>query len=127
VLNTLAGLNAHGRAGIAQLVASICSAGLTVLALGYLKWDIVGAAITGTLPLTIMNIVYLPYLICRRLNLDMKPYFLSVTAGPVVHVLPFAICLVGARLIFQTKPLMGLLWGGAVGGTALAICHTGPD
>ena len=122
-LNILAGLNAHGRAGMAQFVASVCSVGLTVLVLGYLGWGLAGAAVAVTLPLTVMNLVYLPFLMRRRVGLGIKQYFLSVTVRPAIHVLPFAICLVGARLIFQTKPLMGLLWGGAVGGTALAVLY----
>jgi len=122
-LTVLAGLNAHGRAGIAQFIASVCSAGLTILGLWYLKLGIVETAVAVTLPLTVMNVIYLPYLICRRVNLDVRQYFLSVTAGPLVHVLPFAICLVVARLIFQTQPLLGLVLGGSVGGAILAILY----
>jgi O-antigen/teichoic acid export membrane protein len=123
VLMILMGMNAHGRAGMAQLVASLCSAGLTVLALGYLRWGIAGAAVAITLPLTVMNAVYLPRLVCRRVGLDIRRYFLSVTVWPAVHVLPFAICLVGARLLFHTEPLIGLLWGGSVGGAILAVIY----
>jgi len=117
------GLNAHGRVGIAHFFAFLCSTGLTILALGLLGWGLAGVAVAVTLPLTIMNIVYLPYLICRRVNLDMRRYFLSVTVGPTVLVLPFAICLVVARLVFHTEPLMGLLWGGAIGGAVLVILY----
>ncbi|MBL7145000.1 MAG: oligosaccharide flippase family protein [Phycisphaerae bacterium] len=123
VLSILAGLNAHGRAGIAQFIASLCTAGLTVLVLRGLGLGLVGTAVAVTLPLTIMNVTYLPFLICRRVNLDMRRYFLAVTAGPAVHVLPFAICLVVARLVFKAEPLMGLLWGGAIGGAVLAVLY----
>lgn len=123
VLNILAGLNAHGRAGMAQFVASVCSTGLTVLALGYFRGGVVSVAVAVTLPLTIMNLAYLPSLICRRVELDLSQYFISVTVGPVVHVLPFAVCLVVARIVFYTEPLMGLLCGGAVGGTFMAVLY----
>lgn len=119
----LAGLNAHGRAGMAQFVASLCSVGLTVLVLGYLGWGIVGAAVAVTLPLTVMNAAYLPRLVCRRVGLNMRRYFLSVMAGPIVHVMPFVICLVAARLVFQNKPLTGLILGGTAGGAILAILY----
>ncbi len=123
VLNILAGLNAHGRAGIAQFIASMCSVGLTFLALGPLGLGIAGTAIAVTLPLTIMNLVYLPLLICRRVGLDMRRYFLSVTAGPAVHILPFVICLVVARLVFSAKPLIGLALGGTIGSVILTIVY----
>ena len=123
VLMILQGMNAHGRAGMAQFVASLCSVGLTVLVFRYLGWGIVGAAVAVTLPLTIINVIYLPYLICRRVELDMKRYFRSVTAGPAVHVLPFAICLIVARLIFHNKPLIGLALSGAIGGAVLTVLY----
>lgn len=122
-LMILVGLNAHGRAGMSQFIASVCSVGLTVLALGYLKWGILGTAISVVLPLTIVNAIYLPYLTCRRLNLDIKRYYFSITAGPFVHVLPFAICLVIARLVFPAKPFIGLASGGTIGGIILAVIY----
>jgi len=122
VLSILTGMNAHGRAAVAYFLASLCSVGLTVLVLGALGWGLAGIAVAVTLPLTIMNIVYLPHLICRRVGLDMGRYFLSVMAGPAIHVLPFLFCLLAGRLIF-TGPLTGLLWGGGTGGAILMIVY----
>ena len=123
VLSILSGLNSHGRAGIAQLIASICSTGLVFLALGYLNWGIVGAAIAVILPLAIMNIFYLPVLVCRRVDLNVKRYFLSIIIRPVIHILPFTFCLIAARYIFIDTPLKGLFWGGLTGCTTLAIIY----
>ncbi len=117
----LVGLNAHGRAGIAEFAVSLCSVGLVVLVLGFFKWGLAGVAVAVTIPLTIMNVVYLPFLICRQLDLSVRQYFLSVAAGPIVHVLPFAFCLLVARLVFATEPLKGLLWGGTAGSLVLAV------
>ena len=119
----LVGLNAHGRAGIAQFVASLCSAGMVFLALGFLNWGLAGVAVSITLPLMIMNMTYLPFLICRQVGLSVRQYFLSVTVGPVVHVLPFALCLVVAKFVFTTEPLRGLLFGGTVGSVVLAVLY----
>ena len=119
----LAGMNAHGRAGIGLFITSLFSVGLTVLAVGYMKWGLAGAAAGITLPLTILNVVYLPHLICKKVELSTVRYFMSVTVGPVLHVLPFALCLVGARLIFLTRPFVGFLWGGSVGGIVLIILY----
>ncbi|MHC4116294.1 MAG: oligosaccharide flippase family protein [Planctomycetota bacterium] len=122
-LNVLIGLNAHARPGIALLVVSICSVGLAVLLLGPFGCGLVGAAVAVTLPLTILNLTYLPLLICRRFGLKIRWYFLSVASGPAVRVLPFAISLVAARIILSDRPLMGLICGWAVGSTFLAVSY----
>ena len=122
-LHVLAGLNAHGRAGVARFVASLCSVGLNVLVLGYFRWGLSGTAVAVTLPLAIVNVVDIPLLLCWQVGLDVKKYFLSVLSGPAVHVLPFAICLVGARILFYDEPLIGLAWGGTVGGAVLVAFY----
>jgi len=122
-LNILAGLNAHGRAGIARIVASVCSVTLTVLLIGHLRWGIVGAAVAVTLPLTLINVLYLPVLVCRKVGIGVRRYFLKVIIGPAVHTLPFAILLALARFVFAATPLRGLLWGGLAGGTVLAALY----
>jgi len=123
-LSILAGLNAHGRAGVARFVASLCSVALTVLVLRYLHWGLLGAVVATTLPLAILNLLYIPCLICRRVGLDVRRYFLAVVVGPVLHTLPFAICLVAARLAFQARPLAGLAWGGMIGCIVLMIIYS---
>jgi len=122
-LSILAGLNAHGRAGVARLVASLCSVGLNIVALKYLGWGLVGTAVAVTLPLAVLNVVDIPLLICRRVGLGARRYYASVIVSPVVHTLPLAICLVAARLAFHTRPLIGLGLGGVVGGGILGVIY----
>ncbi len=123
VYNILSGMNAHGRSGIALLICSICSFCLMFLMLGVLKAGLVGAAIAVMLPVTIMHIVYLPNLVCRRVGMSTRQYLLGVTTRPVIHVLPFVSCLVIARLVFPGHPLRGLAWGGSTGSITLAILY----
>ncbi len=123
IANILTGLNAHGRSGIAKFIASVCSVGLTVIVLGYLKWGIAGAAVAVTLPLTIVNVFYLPFLVCRKVGLGVRRYFMSVTILPAIHILPFAICLIVGRRFFNDAPLTGLLFGGTAGFAILAILY----
>ena len=125
ILSILGGMNAHGRAGIAQLVASLCSVGLTVLAVGYLRWGFLGAAVAVTVPLTVINTVYLPYLVCRCVGLKVGCYFRSIAFAPAIHVLPFAVSLLVARLVFNDEPLKGLACGLGVGGMILAALYWG--
>ena len=123
VRSILAGLNAHGRVGVVELLASIMSVAFAFVALSCLQWGLTGVALAVALPLGIMNVLYMPSAICRRVGLGVKEYLLSVALGPVVHVLPFAVCLVGARLLFSARPLAGLTWGGVVGSLVLAVSY----
>jgi hypothetical protein len=119
----LVGLNAHGRTGMAEFLASVCSAVLTFLMLKFFDLGLVGVAVAVTLPLTLMNLIYLPLLVCRRVNLGLWRYFASAIAGPALHVLPFAVCLIVVRIIFGSRPLIALAWGGIAGGLLLAILY----
>ena len=123
VLMILVGMNAHGRVGIGQLVASLCSVGLNIFVLAHLRTGLVGTAVAVTLPLTILNMLYVPWLVCRYVRLEVKQYFLSLVVRPVLYVLPFAVCLVGARAIFRANLLEGFLIGGGVGSVALAVIY----
>lgn len=123
LMGILAGLNAHGRAGVAQFVGSVCSVGLAVLALKYTHWGLIGVALAVTLPLTAINTLYLPRLICRRIGLKLSQFYLSVLLEPMLHVLPFAACLVFARVLCPHRPLSGLGWGGGFGAVILGIIY----
>jgi hypothetical protein len=48
---------------------------------------------------------------------------MSAVIGPIIHVLPFAFCLVVARIVFRTQPLAGLAWGGVTGSVALMVSY----
>lgn len=122
-LYILTGLNAHGRAGVARLVASVCSVGLNILVLAYFQEGLVGTAIAVSLPLTVLNLIDIPLLISRRVGLSVGRYFLSVLVDPLLHSLPLTVCLIGARVLFPAKPLVGLALGGTIGATILAIVY----
>lgn len=119
LLSILAGMNAHGRPVIAQLIASLCSIGLVALALGPFEKGLVGAAIAITVPLTLINLVYLPIYGCRILDLRIGAYFYNTMCGPLLCVAPFGICLFATRVIFANELLKALAYGLVVGGIAM--------
>lgn len=123
LLSVCAGLNVLGRPVIAQLLAAVLAVGLVDLALGPLGAGLAGAAIAVTAPLAVLNAIYLPAYICRRIALPLPTYFRETMSGPLVCVLPFGICLLVARIVFHAEPLTGLVWGGATGGVILAIVY----
>lgn len=119
----LSGMNAHGRIGVANLLAAIVSMGLAILALGVFKWGLIGAALAIVLPLSIVYGIYVPLYTCRLLNLSLKRYLLGSTLRPLLLVTPFVACLVLARLIFQDKPIVTLATGGLSGLIVLGLLY----
>ena len=123
VLCVLSGMNAHGRPGLATLLAAICSGGLTILALGPLQWGLLGAAVALTVPLTVAHAIYVPVYACRRLGVSLGQYAREALFRPLLYTLPFAMALGAARLVFADRPVASLLSAVAVGGPLLAIMY----
>ncbi|HXT10448.1 MAG TPA: oligosaccharide flippase family protein [Candidatus Angelobacter sp.] len=114
ILFMLEGLNAHGRAGLGQFVGSALSAAAVFIALKYFHGGLTAAAVAVTVPLLIVNIMYLPMLLCRRLGQGLGSFYRQVAIIPLLHILPFAVCLVIGRLLFRSYPV-----------AAIAICAIG--
>lgn len=121
--DVLAGLNAHGRAGVAQLVAAIISTGLVVMALGPLNLGLAGAAVAITLPSSIMCLVYYPMLVCPRLGITIKEYFRESFWSPLKNLLPFLLVISCVRLVLLQSPLTGLAVAAVTGGIVLTVIY----
>jgi O-antigen/teichoic acid export membrane protein len=104
----LEGLNAHGRAGLGQFVGSAISVAMVFLALRHFHAGLVGAAVAVTLPLLIINLIYLPALLCRRLEQTLGSFYAQIALHPLFHALPFAVCLIVGRLLFESHAVLAL-------------------
>lgn len=122
ILFMLEGLNAHGKAGLGQFIGSALSAIAVFVALKFFHGGLTAAAVAVTVPLLVVNIFYLPILLCRRLGKSLGTFYREVSVGPLIHVLPFTICLVIARLLFKTYPVPAILVC-AAGGAVLAVTY----
>jgi O-antigen/teichoic acid export membrane protein len=123
VLAVLWGINAHGRAGLAKLAAALCALGTAIIVLGPLGHGLVGVAIAVTVPLMITNGVYVPICACRQLQMPVLRYVVETMQTPVLCAIPFAICLVGARLACVGNPFVTLATGAGIGGGILAVLY----
>jgi len=116
----LAGMNAHGRPGLAELAASLCSVAATLVMLRGMHWGLLGVALAMTIPLTLMNIFYLPFLVRRRLGLDIRQYLFFTAVRPVIHLSPFIGCLLLVRLACPCNSQTALVLGSVLG--TLVLC-----
>lgn len=122
ILFMLEGLNAHGRAGLGQLIGSALSALAVLISLKFAHAGLTGAAFAVTVPLLIVNVLYLPTLLCRRLGQSLITFYRDVGMRPIIHILPFAICLVAGRLVFNTYPVITAVLC-AAGGVQVAVTY----
>ena len=116
----LAGLNAHGRPGLALLLGAVCSAGLTVLALAVFQWGLMGAALGAIVPALVTQGIYFPLRACRVLRMGFLEYAWSVFRQPLVCAIPFALCLLVSRWLLADTPLIAL--GVGLGGGGAVLC-----
>jgi len=108
ILYMLEGLNAHGRAGLGQFIGSALSAAAVFIALKSFHGGLTATAVAVTVPLLVVNLFYLPMLLCRRLGQSLGKFYRLVAVGPLLHALPFSACLVIGRLLFKTYPVAAL-------------------
>jgi membrane protein EpsK len=106
ILFMLEGLNAHGRAGLGQFIGSAVSAVFVFLALREFHAGLVGAALAVTMPLLLVNLFYLPTLLCRRLGQRLGAFYREVAVRPLIHLMPFAMSLLVGRILFKAYPAL---------------------
>lgn len=119
IRNILAGVNAHGRLGVANFISALFSAAGASVALLYFDMGLVSVALAVTIPMTLVNGIYVPVYACRQLKMDVVAYAFACTRGPFLCAIPFSACLVGGRLAFPGQPWWALLSGSAAGGLVL--------
>lgn len=122
IFSMLSGLNAHGPAGAAQLVGSAVSAGSVFTALKVFHGGLAWTAAALTVPLLVVNLVYLPMLLCRRLGQNLGTFYRNVALRPLLYALPFAGCMAMGRLLSASN-LAGAVVVCAVGTTVLAVSY----
>ncbi len=119
IRNILAGLNAHGRLGIANFISALVSAGGATVALLYFEKGLLSVALAVTVPMTLVNGIYVPIYACRQLKMDVTKYAIACTRGPFLCAIPFSACLIGGKYAFPENAWWALLSGSAAGGLVL--------
>jgi O-antigen/teichoic acid export membrane protein len=122
ILYMLEGMNAHGKAGVGQFIGSALSAAAVLIALRFFHGGLTAAALAITIPLFIVNVLYLPMLLCRRLGHGLGSFYRKVAVAPLLHTIPFAICLGIGRWLFDARPIAAMVVC-AVGCVALGIFY----
>ncbi len=107
-IGILGGMNLHGRPAIMHLIACAISAVAVALALMVFDLGLPWVAAAVCAPLALLNAIYVPLYVCRRLNLSGRDYFWKALAEPVLYMVPGTVALLLARWLFWARPLAAL-------------------
>ena len=110
-MGILGGMNRHGRPGLANLVGSICAALSVALVAGPMRLGLVWVAVAATFPLFIVFVIYVPIYACRQVGVPLGRYVREAFVGPVLCMVPFAVCLMSSRLLFRGNAALIVLGG----------------
>ncbi|MGE4092140.1 MAG: oligosaccharide flippase family protein [Candidatus Binatia bacterium] len=119
----LRGVDKHGRPALARLLAAVVTVGLNLLALHVFHCGLMGAALAVTIPLTLLDGIYLPLYACRQFALPFAHFLRRTWYQPLRCTIGFALCLTLARLYFYNQPVSALLVGLVGGGAVLAFTY----
>jgi O-antigen/teichoic acid export membrane protein len=115
VMTILMGLNLHGRSGILSLSFGLAGLGVGVVMINAVGWSLPGAALLVAVPLALGNGVAIAIYACRRLEINLGEYARDALAAPAACILPFAITLLVARVVFHHHLWLAFLLGSGVG------------
>ena len=119
LVSIMVGTNAHGKVGLALAAAAGLAGLLGVVALGHAHWGLLGAALSITIPLTLIKGLYLPFAACRHFGLPFGPYLATALLRPALHLSPLALVLFACHLALPAQPLRALAWGFGLGSLVL--------
>jgi O-antigen/teichoic acid export membrane protein len=123
VYSILMGMGKHGRPALFELTGAALSVVLGLVALGWFKGNMIGAAVAVALPVALSGGVAMPVYACRLLDLSVWKYVRTIVPGPVLACIPLAGCLVLARQTFLSSPFVALGVGLLVGGLVTAVVY----
>lgn len=123
VHSVLIGLNAHGRVGVAKLIAAVIAVLLAAVLMGVWHLGLLGAAIAVTIPMIAVGGVYVPLRACQLLEMNFGRYCVEAWTRPLLCQLPFAAALIAALAFVQNWNIVALGATLAISGGLLAIVY----
>jgi O-antigen/teichoic acid export membrane protein len=129
VWSLLSGMNLHGRVALAKLGAAVGSALLLTAGLWFLHWGLLGAAVCFALPQLLIDGLVTPWYACHLLGVSKRLFLWQVFLRPICCVLPFAITLGSAAILFTIRPLEAfgtMILGCLLSAWAYSTCLVSP-
>jgi O-antigen/teichoic acid export membrane protein len=123
VWNILAGMNRHGRMGLANMCAAVAACILCMISLTTMNWGLNGVAISVAIPLTIANGIYVPLYACRHLEITIRKYLIEAIFQPVMCAIPFTLWLIISYEFIPGYPITALFIGALGGGVILGVLY----
>jgi hypothetical protein len=123
LFSILAGLNQHGRAGLAIFGSAVTSGLAAFIWLALFDGGLLGVAVCLGVPWIVGNGLVLPWFAAQHLGTSLENLLLSTWRQPLLYCLPYAAGLLAVRYFYLGTALHTLLWSAFVGGLVLVVCY----
>jgi O-antigen/teichoic acid export membrane protein len=119
--HVLMAMNLHGKPAGAKLIASAISVLFVMFVVK--KGGLTAVALAATIPLGLINSVYLPYLLWKNLRFSLADFVRRAVVEPLLITGPFAALLTLVQMLLSEHPVVALIFSACVGGGILAITY----
>ncbi len=125
----LLGMNRHGTAALATLIAACISLIINIAGLGFGQFGLEGAAFSIVLPLSIAHGIVVPICAARAVGMPLRKYA-ATTARAAFMVAPFVVVIGVMRMGFGGAGMLAIsaaaLAGGLTHAATLLVAHEWP-
>lgn len=119
----LRGIGKHGQVAVVRLVSSFLAACLTFMMLWYFEQGLVVVALAGLIPTAAVDGIYAPVYACRQLDVPFRDYAWRTWVRPLLHLTPFAACLLAGQVLNADAQLPTVLASVAIGTVVLSCTY----
>lgn len=119
----LRGLNKHGLLVAIRLCGAAAIVMINWVALHHFQVGLLSTALAVTIPLSLLDGIFLAWYATRQLNISFGHYIWFAWLTPVLWVVPFTACLLCARFLFPHQPVGALVTGMTSGGIVVGIVY----
>jgi len=119
----LRGLDKHGWPATVRFYGALGIVFINWITLSYLGQGLLGTALAVSIPLALLDGAFLAWYATRQLNISLIHYMRFTFFVPIMWVVPFAVCLLGVRVVYANQPFTALIAGTVSGGIVVSVVY----
>lgn len=119
----LMGLNQHGKPGLVSIICAGISLAGSLVMVKFFHVGLLGVAFSVALAVTVPYVTIVPWMALKITKIPLNNYLQETLYKPILLCLPFAACLIGARILAGPSDYSILFFGLGLGGLVLLTMY----